>query len=124
MPFLVGPNTPDTTSINGPCTYPAKPVTGAITSPNVYINKTQVKYLHAAIPPDTVDGVPNNPLIPCVVPVAGRKVVTSVNTSVYINKFLPAVQGDATELTSFPGTKRVFVAPFQYPTVHIATKKK
>jgi len=124
MPLLVGPTTPDTTSINGPCTYPAKPVTSPYQSPNVYINKTQVKFIHAALPPDTVNGTPNNPLIPCVVPVAGRKVVTTVNTNVYINKLLPAVQGDATELTSFPGTKRLFVAPFQYPTVIIANQKK
>ena len=119
MPLLVGPETPDTVSVNGPCTYPAKPVTGAQVSPNIFINGEAVKFLHNAVAPDTVTGVPNNPLIPCVIPVAGRKVVTTVNTSVFFNNLLPAVQGDATELTSFPGTKRVFVAPFQHPNVII-----
>ena len=124
MPLLVGPQTPDTTSVNGPCTYPAKPVVGAFTSPNVFVNKKALQFLHNATPPDTVEGVPNNPLIPCIVPVAGRKVVTTKNTNVYINKLLPAVQGDATELTSFPGTKRIFVAPFQHPNLIIANKGK
>lgn len=124
MPLLVGPVTPDTTSINGPCTYPAKPVSGALTSPNVLVNKKPLQFLHNAIPPDTVNGVPNNPLIPCVIPVALRKVVTSKNQTVFFNKFLAAVQGDATELTSFPGTKRVFVAPFQHPNLFVANKGK
>ena len=124
MPLLVGPETPDTLSVNGSCTYPAKPVVGFVTSPNVFFNKQALRYLHNAVPPDTVEGVPNNPLIPCVVPVAARKVITTKNTSVYINKLLPAVQGDSTELTSFPGTQRVFVAPFQHPNINIANKGK
>jgi len=56
--------------------------------------------------------------------VAIRKVVTSKNQTVYFNKLLAAVQGDATELTSFPGTKRVFVAPFQHPNLFVANKGK
>lgn len=126
MPFLVGPKTPDSPSINGPCLFPAKAVTSPYQSVNVFINKTQVKFIHAGLPPDQISGTANNPLIPCTAPLtpALRKVVCTQNTSVFFNKFLPAVQGDATELTSVPGTKRIFVAPFQYPTVHIATKKK
>lgn len=121
MPLLVGPDTPDSPSINGPCLFPAKPVTSPQVSPNIFINGEAVKFIHNAIPPDSVEGQPNNPLVPCVAPLtpALRQVVTSVNTSVYFNNLLPAVQGDATELTSVPGTKRVFVAPFQHPNVII-----
>lgn len=131
MPLLIGPQTIDTTSVNGPCLYPAKAVTGAIASPNIYINKKQAQFLHELIPPDTVEGqpwIPNPagapPLIPCLVPSAARKVVCTVNKSVYFNKFKPAVQGDNTILTSIPGTKRLFVAPFQHPNLHIATTGK
>lgn len=124
MPLLVGPTTPDTVSINGPCTYAAKPVVGFYVSINVYVNKQPLKFFHELTPPDTVTGVPNNPLIPCLIPVAIRKVVPSVNTSVRVNKLLPAVQGDSTVLTSFPGTKRIFVAPFQHPNILVATKAK
>ena len=97
---------------------------GFYVSINVYVNKQPLKFFHELTPPDTVTGVPNNPLIPCLIPVAIRKVVPSVNTSVRVNKLLPAVQGDSTVLTSFPGTKRIFVAPFQHPNILVATKAK
>jgi hypothetical protein len=126
MPLLVGPKTPDSPSINGPCLFPAKPVTSPFVSPNVFFNKKQLEFIHNAIPPDTIAGTPNNPLIPCVPPLtpALRKIITTRNTSVFINKFNPAVQGDATELTSVPGTKRIFVAPFQHPNIFVANKGK
>jgi len=126
MPLLVGPTTPDSPSVNGPCLFPAKPVTSPYTSPNLYINKQQAKFIHEVIPPDDVSGVPNNPLIPCVPPLtpALRFVVTTRNSTVFFNKLRPAVQGDATELTSVPGTKRIFVAPFQHPNLQIANKGK
>jgi hypothetical protein len=126
MPFLVGPETPDSPSINGPCLFPAKPVTSPYVSPNIYIGKKLVKFIHEALPPDTIAGVANNPLIPCVAPLtpALRKVVTTTNTSVFFNNLRPAVQGDATELTTVPGTKRIFVSPFQHPTIYIANGGK
>jgi hypothetical protein len=124
MPLLVSPESPDTTSINGPCTYPAQPVAGFFVSPVVFASKKPLKFLHDAIVPDTVAGVPNNPLIPCVVPVAARKLVRNINKTVYVNKFLPFVQGDHTILTSFPGTPRPFVAPFQQPRLFIANSAK
>jgi hypothetical protein len=122
MPLIVGPESPDTVSINGPCTYPAKPVVGVYVSPNVYVNKQPLKFFHEATPPDTVTGVPNNPLIPCVIPVAIRKVVPKINKTVRVNQLLPVVQGDVTMLTSFPGTDRLFVAPFQHPNLLVANK--
>ena len=85
MPLLIGPKTIDTTSFNGPCEFPAKAITSPFTSPNVYINKQKVQFVHAAIPPDTVEGQPwiPNPaapgtLIPCLTPTAARKVLTTV----------------------------------------------
>jgi hypothetical protein len=126
MPLLVGPKTLDSPSINGPCLFLAKPVTFPFSSVNVFFNKKTLVFLHNAIPPDIIEGVPNNPLIPCVPPLtpALRKVITTVNTSVFVNKFNPAVQGDATELTSVPGTKRIFVAPFQHPNIFVANRRK
>jgi len=122
MPLIVGPESPDTVSINGPCTYPAKPVAGVYVSPNVYVNKQALKFFHEATPPDTVEGVQNNPLIPCLIPVAIRKVVPKVNKTVRVNALLPVVQGDVTILTSFPGTDRLFVAPFQHTNLIVASR--
>jgi hypothetical protein len=125
MPLLVGPSTPDSPSINGPCLFPAKPVTAPFQSPNIFVGKKPLEFMHSGLPPDSIEGTANNPLIPCVPPLtpALRKVITSVNTSVFFNKVLPAVQGDATELTSVPGTKRIFVAPFQHPNLFIANTR-
>ena len=124
MPLLIGPATFDSPSINGPCLYPAKPITSPFSSVNVFFNKTPLKFVHALLPPDTVTGVPNNPLVPCIIPVALRQVVTTINKTVFVNRFAPAVQGDATELLSFPGTKRIFVAPFQHPNIFVANTAK
>ena len=126
MPLLVGPTTPDSPSINGPCLFPAKPVTSPYTSVNVFFNKDQLKFINNAIPPDEVSGQAWQPLIPCVAPLtpALRKVITTVNTNVFVNKLAPAVQGDATELTTVPGTKRIFVAPFQHPNIFVANSAK
>jgi len=126
MPLLIGPKTNDSSSINGPCLFPAKPVTSPFESTNVFVNKKRLSFIHALLPPDTVEGQPWQPLVPCVPPLtpALRKVVTTVNKSVFINKFAPAVQGDATELLSIPGTKRIFVAPFQHPNIFVANSAK
>jgi hypothetical protein len=131
MPLLIGPKTIDSPSINGPCLFPAKPVSSPFSSVNVFFNKQLVKFVHSFLPPDTVEGTPWIPLpsggfVPCIPPLtpALRIVVTSVNKSVFINKFAPAVQGDATELTSVPGTKRIFVAPFQHPNIFVANTAK
>lgn len=126
MPLLIGPVTIDTPSINGPCLFPAKAVTSPFKSPNIFVNKKTLEFVHEKLPPDLIAGTPNNPLIPCVSPAtpAERKVVVTVNKTVFFNTFLPAVQGDATELVSVPGTKRAFVAPFQHPTLLVANTKK
>jgi len=124
MPLLIGPATFDSPSINGPCLFLAKPITSPFSSVNVFFNKAPLQFVHALLPPDTVDGVPNNPLIPCIIPVAIRIVLTTINKTVFVNKFAPAVQGDATELLSVPGTKRIFVAPFQHPNIFVANSAK
>jgi hypothetical protein len=122
MPLLIGPATFDSPSINGPCLFPAKPITSPFSSVNVFFNKAPLQFVHALLPPDTVAGQAWQPLIPCTFPLtpALRKVVTTINKTVFVNKFAPAVQGDATELLSFPGTKRIFVAPFQHPNIFVA----
>jgi hypothetical protein len=126
MPLIIGPKTIDSPSINGPCLFPAKEVSSSFKSENVFFNKEKLEFIHNAIPPDNIAGVPNNPLIPCIPPLtpALRKVITTVNKTVFINKLAPAVQGDATELLSVPGTKRIFVAPFQHPNIFVANSAK
>jgi hypothetical protein len=127
MALILGTKTVDTVSFNGTCRYDPKVVKGYNISPNVYFEGKKVEYLPSTVPPDTVEGrpwipnpVPPPELIPCPIPVAERKVVPIQNKTVHINGLLPLVQGDQTILTSFPGTPRKFVAPFQHPTIHIA----
>ena len=126
MPLIIGPKTIDSPSINGPCLFPAKPVTSSFKSVNVFLNKKRLEFIHNAIPPDNIAGVPWIPTVPCIPPLtpALRKVITTVNKTVFVNKLAPAVQGDATELLSVPGTKRIFVAPFQHPNIFVANSAK
>lgn len=126
MPLLIGPKTVDSPSINGPCLFPAKSITSPFSSVNVFASKKPLQFIHALLPPDSIEGTAWQPLIPCVPPLTPtlRKVITSVNKSVFMNKFAPAVQGDATELLTVPGTKRIFVAPFQHPNLFVANKAK
>jgi hypothetical protein len=122
MPLIIGPKTIDSPSINGPCLFPAKEVSSSFKSVNVFLNKKRLEFIHSLLPPDTVSGVSWIPTIPCIPPLtpALRKVITTVNKTVFVNKLAPAVQGDATELLSVPGTKRIFVAPFQHPNIFVA----
>jgi hypothetical protein len=128
MPNLVGPDTLDTVSSNPAtnCLYPPKTLgQGIITSPNIYINRQQLKYSHAAAVPDDLDGqdlVPSPPApFNCAVPAAPRVLINKINKSVYFNRLLPLVQGD---LAQSLGTERPLVAPFQHPNVHIASRGK
>lgn len=122
MPLLVGPNSLDTVSINGPCTYEAAAITATVTSPNVKIGGQNLEFIPVGAT-DQVTGTQNNPLVPCLVPVVGRTVSSKINKTVQVNKVLPAVQGEETTLTpAFPGSVRPIVGPFQHPTVVFNSK--
>ena len=122
MPLLVGPNSLDTVSINGPCKYEAAAITATVTSPNVKIGGQNLEFIPVGAT-DTVTGTQNNPLVPCLVPVVGRTVSSKINKTVQVNKVLPAVQGEETTLTpAFPGSVRPIVGPFQHPTVVFNSK--
>lgn len=121
MPLLLGPNSLDTVSINGPCTYEAAVLTATVTSPNVKISGQNVEYIPVGAT-DTVSGTPSQPLVPCPVPETVRTLSSTVNKTVFINKVLPGVQGETTELLAFQGNPRAIVGPFQHPTVVFNTK--
>ena len=127
MPLPTSPNIVadaciDTPSVQGTCVYDGQPLgpAGIFVSPNVFVKGAPLKFYHSATVPDTITGKPNNPLVPCVVPVARRKTLNTLNTSVTINKFLPLIQGDVTVVLE---KKRPLLGPVQYPTLLICSKE-
>lgn len=122
MPFLVVPETIDTVSTDANCIYEPAPLGGApIVSPNIKIDKKEVKFYTQETLPEPVTGVKVNPLIPTPCQPGNRVIVPSVNTTVFFNKKLPAVQGDKAQLL---GTDRPLTGPFGLGTVQIASKGK
>ena len=120
MPLLVTPETIDTVSSDGTCIYEAAPLGGSpIASPNIKINKQQVKFYTSSTVPEPVTGVKINPLSPLPCQPGNRVIVASVNTTVFFNKQLPAVQGDKAQML---GTDRPLTVPFGNPTVVIGSR--
>lgn len=117
MPFLIGKDAVDTADTDGNCLYPAKALGGSPTvSPNVYVNGSPLETYDATSVPDQVEGQKINPLIPVPCLPGVRVVTPAINTTVFINGKLPAVQGDpATRL----GINRPIVGPFQHTNLHI-----
>ena len=120
MAFLVGPDTVDTISTDVLCAYPAKELGGSpVVSPNIFINEEQVEFYTTSTLPDPTEGVPlPTNVIPLPCQPGNRVIVANVNTSVFFNGQLPAVQGDKAQLL---GTDRPLVGPFYYEDVHIGT---
>ena len=119
MAFLVGPDTVDTVSTDVLCSYPPEPLGGSPITANIFINGEAVRFYTTATIPDPVQGVPlPSNVIPLPCQPGNRVIVANVNTSVYFNGQLPAVQGDKAQLL---GTDRPLVGPFYYEDVHIGT---
>jgi len=119
MPFLIGKDSVDTADTDGNCLYPAKALGGSPTvSPNVYVNGSPLETYDATSVPDQVDGQKINPSIPAPCIPGVRVVTPTVNTTVFINGKLPAVQGDEAKRVS-GGTPRPIVGPFQHTNLHI-----
>ena len=120
MPLLVTPETLDTASSDGTCLYEAAPLGGSpIVATNIKINRQQVEFYTSSTVPEPVTGVKINPLSPLPCQPGNRVIVASVNTNVFFNRQLPAVQGDKAQLL---GTDRLLTAPFGDPTVVIGSR--
>ena len=121
MPNLVGPETVDTTSTDGNCTYPASPLGGTPFPTTVVSNGQPVKIYHQGSVPAPVAAVKINPLIPLPCQPGQRVIRPTVNKTVFINKQLPAVTGDEAQLVA-GNTPRPLTGPFQHPTIVIGSK--
>jgi len=123
MPFIVGPETIDTPSTDGNCTYPAEPLGGSpYISPNVFINGSPVRIYTSTSIPTEVTGVKINPLIPLPCQPGIRRIEPVINKSVFINGQLFAVTGDEADLVTGISTPRPLTGPFSYPTIEIGTQ--
>ena len=119
MPNLAGRQTVDTANTDGNCIYGAKALGGNPTkSPNVKFNQQFVESYDTTSTLDDVTAVKVNPLIPLPCQPGIRKIVPTVNTTVFINGKLPAVTGDQ---TSIGGTPRPLTGPFQHANILIGS---
>ena len=119
MAFLISKETIDTESIGPFCDYPAQALEGTpFMSPNVRVGGKPVPIYDATSFPSNVTGIRRGPTA-CLS--TGDRVITpQVNTSVYINGKLPAVQGDSATLAGI-STPRPLTAPWLSSTIHIGT---
>jgi len=120
MPNIVGPDCVDTLSTDALCLYPAKELGGEPEkSTNVKIEGEEVEYYKSTSIPDPTDPepLPTN-VIPLPCQPGDRRIQPTVNTTVFINGNLFAVQGDEAQLV-VGGTPRPLVGPFKYPTIRI-----
>lgn len=118
MPNIAASDCVDTANTDGNCLYPAAPLAGTPNvSVNVFFENQAVEYYDSTSVVAPVTGVKVNPLVPVPCQPGTRVVVPLVNTSVFINGKLPAVQGDEAKLL---GTPRLLTGPFRYPTINIA----
>jgi len=123
MPFIVGPETIDTPSTDGLCTYSAAPLGGnPYISANVYINKLPAKVYTSTSIPAPVVGVPLPTNLTGVCQPGTRRIEPVINKNVLINGQLFAVTGDEAELIIGIGTPRTLTGPFSYPTIEIGTQ--
>ena len=119
MAFLISKETIDTESIGPFCDYPAQALEGTpFMSPNVIVNGKPVPIYDATSFPSNVTGIRRGPTA-CLS--TGDRVITpQVNTSVYINGKLPAVQGDSATMVGI-STPRPLTAPWLSSTIQIGT---
>ena len=123
MPNIVGPETVDTSSTEGNCLYPARPLGGTpFVSPNVRMEGQQVKIYNSLNLPASVAGIKINPVIPVPCQPGIRRIEPVINDSVFINGQLFAVTGDEADLITGGTTPRTLTGPFSYPTIQIGTQ--
>tara|TARA_B100001996_G_scaffold350905_1_gene310566 strand:+ start:1133 stop:1540 length:408 start_codon:yes stop_codon:yes gene_type:complete len=126
MHFIVGPETLDSVTETGNCTY--KPTSMAMdapgapfVSPNVLVNKAPLSfYSSMGHMPGTVTPIKKvlidpRPCIPGV-----RTIIPTKNKTVFINGKLVAVQGDKISITTDAGpAPRQILGPYQHLNVMI-----
>jgi hypothetical protein len=123
MPNIVGPETVDTSSTEGNCLYPARPLGGTpFVSPNVRMEGQQVKFYNSLNLPASVEGIKINPAIPAPCQPGIRRIEPVINDSVLINGQLFAVTGDEADILTGATTPRTLTGPFSYPTIQIGTQ--
>ena len=119
MAFLISKQTSDTESIGPFCDYPAQPLEGSpFPSPNVRVGQIPVPIYDASSLPSIVNGIRRG--IPQCTSTGQRVITPTVNTTVFINGRLPAVQGDNATLDGI-STPRPLTAPWLSSTIHIGT---
>ena len=119
MAFLITKETQDPASVGPFCDYPAQALDGSpFMSPNVKVGGRPVPIYDATSFPSNVTGIRRGPTA-CAS--TGDRVITpQVNTNVFINGKLPAVQGDSATLVGI-STPRPLTAPWLSSTIHIGT---
>lgn len=119
MPALVIPGTVDTISTNATCTFAAAPLGGVPLTSGIFIDKQPAKYYVEGTVLTPVPGVPTTPIVPCIDPTAGTRIIKIlINQSIYFNKLKPALQGDEAFIA---GTPRPLTAPFAPSSVQFQT---
>jgi len=119
MPNLAGRMTLDTVNTDGNCAYDPKALGGNPTrSPNVRIAGSLLETYDSTSILDPVTPRKLNLLNPLPCQPGIRKIVPTVNTTVFINGKLPAVTGDQ---TSIGGTPRPLTGPFQHANILIGS---
>ncbi len=116
---LAGPQTNDTASTNGGCTYPAAPLGSTpFNSPKIRVGQQPLQYYADGKGiPDTVagTGAPG-----CSTPQPRTMDITN-NTGVYFDKNLPAISNGQC-FTDLLGTKRALTGPYQHAKIIIGSK--
>ena len=119
MAFLISKQTSDTESIGPFCDYPAQALEGSpFPSPNVRVGQIPVPIYDASSLPSIVPGIRRG--IPQCTSTGQRVITPTVNTTVFINGRLPAVQGDNATLDGI-STPRPLTAPWLSSTIQIGT---
>ena len=119
MALLISKQTIDTPSVGPFCDYPAQQLEGTpFMSPNVRVGQLPVPIYDATSLPSVVPGIRRGPT-QCTS--TGTRVITpTVNTTVFINGRLPAVQGDSATLDGI-STPRPLTGPWLSDKIMIGT---
>ena len=120
MAYLISKETQDTASVGPFCDYPAQGLDGSpFMSPNVKVGTKPVPIYDASSLPSTVTGIRRG-ATQCTS--TGTRVITpTVNTTVFINGRLPAVQGDSATLDGI-STPRPLTQPWLSDKILIGTR--
>ena len=119
MAFLISKETQDTASVGPFCDYPAQALDGSpFMSPDVRVGGKPLPIYDAASLPSIVPGIRRG--IPQCTSTGQRVITPTVNTTVFINGRLPAVQGDNATLDGI-STPRPLTAPWLSDKIMIGT---